>query len=152
MAPLPFPLPPAGAPGTNLMSIDQKNWRRYPSEPITKAMTDRVNVEGERHPDHQDPADWTGGETGDDIDQSKALVVNPDYTPRHQGDRLTAGNWSADSVAAADVGKDYGEWSGNATRTGTIEPDQPYPQTLAPTTVTPDAFLPSNFVPAETVT
>lgn len=135
----------------NLYSIDPKNWRRYPSVPITKAMTDRINAAGERHPDYSDPADWVGGTEGDDIDQSQANVVNPDYTPRHQGDKLTAGNWSAGSVAAADVGKDYGEWSGNATRTGVIEPDQPYPQKIAPTTVTPSAFLPSNYIPPTTV-
>lgn len=119
-----YSLDPA-KPGANLMSIEPKNWRRFP-QPVAD-MT-RANAEAEAKPRTVAPGsttDWTMGETGNDIDTATRT--------RPAGD--VAGPWDSQAAKAAalgvplaeDVGKDYGEFSGETGRTGTVEPFQPYP-------------------------
>lgn len=134
----------------NLMSIDPKNWRRYPSVPITKAMTD---------PAYIPPVAYTVGaaNVGADSDNNGetgtlSVAHNTDaqyadpgtYGPHSQLERAQAANLTPGTIIAPDIGKSYA--LDGSTR-GDIEPDQPYPTTVVPTTVTPPPFLPSNFVP-----
>lgn len=135
----------------DLMSIDpQKNWRRYPSVPITKAMTDRAYIPVIAHtvgaPDEGSASD-NNGETG-----TMSVAFNSDaayadtgaYSPKTQLERSQQANLTAGTIIAPDIGKSY---AADGTKRGTIEPDQPYPTTVVPTTVTPPAFLPSNYIP-----
>lgn len=134
----------------DLMSIDPLNWRRYPSVPITKAMTDRAYIPPivftPGNPDDGSNSD-NDGETG-----TMSVAYNSDapyadngfYGPRTQKAKSQLPNLTAGTIIAPDVGKSYAL---DGTKRGTIEPDQPYPTTVIPTTVTPPAFLPSNYIP-----
>jgi len=109
------------------------------SVPITNAMLQPANV-NYRVPSHAAMTDWAGGAVGNDIDvSSAAATVNsaapttvPDFVPRTQAGKLTLGNLTPGTVMATDVGKDYGVFAGQTGRTGTVEPWQPYPNSLTP--------------------
>ena len=121
----------------NLMSIDPKNWHRYPppvvvggSKPVyvppIVSTTGAANVGA---------AAGNAGETG-----TLSVSRNSDtpyadtgaYTPQTQTDKLAAGNLSPGTIQAVDITKSY-----HGTR-GTIEPFKAYPATIKPpTTVTP---------------
>lgn len=150
MAPQPFPLPPAGVAGTNLMSIDpQKNWRRYPSVPITEDMVT---------PAYVPPIEYTlatpslGADADNDGELgSLSVAYNSDapyadngfYAPKSQAVKAALPNLTPGTIIAPDVGVSYA-----ADNRGDIAPTQPYPSTVVPTTVTPAAFLPAGFIPA----
>lgn len=70
---------------------------------------------------------FVGGDFGNDVDIATASSTD-DYAPRHQYARSQQENVGM----ADDVGKDYGEFSGEMTRTGTVEPFMPYPTTPPP--------------------
>jgi hypothetical protein len=109
------------------------------SEPVTVDMLQPANV-NYRVPDHGAMTDWAGGATGNDIDTSNAAAtINsaapttvPDYVPRTQYGKLALGNLTPGTVMATDIGMDYGQFSGEFGRTGTIEPRSPYPNSLTP--------------------
>lgn len=110
-----FPLPPAGAPGTNLLEIAPKA-PKPPPDPITAAMVT---------PAYVPVISFTGGAEGNDVDVATTSTSAGAYTPRTQAQK--AGLLGV--AMAADVGIDYGEFAGGATRTGTVEPHEPYPVT-----------------------
>jgi len=121
-------------PGANLMSIEPKNWHRFP--PPVADMT-RANAEEEAQPRTIDPGsteDWNMGATGNDIDANFRSQPIAPMSP--SGPPPWLSQWDKAEVLgvgyAADVGKDYGEFSGESGRTGEIEPFQPYPTTEEP--------------------
>jgi hypothetical protein len=105
--------------------------------PITVAMLTPANV-NYRVPDHHTTTDWAVGTFGNDIDTSDTSVTLnsaaptsvPVYAPRTQFDKLSAGNLTPGTVMATDIGKDFGTYSGLFGRTGTIGPQDPYPNSL----------------------
>lgn len=128
----------------NLMSIDpQKNWRRYPSVPITQAMLAKSDAAAKA-------VTYTGGvanvgaNAGNGGETGTINQTGPAFGPQTQADRAAAANLTPGTIQAVDVTKDY-----HGTR-GATEPDQPYPTTVKPVTVTPPAFLPSNYIPPVT--
>lgn len=144
------PLPPAGATGTNLMSIDpQINWRRYPSVPITADMVTPAYVPPIEHTT-ADPslgADATNdGETG-----TLSVAYNSDapyadtgaYAPKSQLAKAGLPNLTPGTVIAPDVGKSYG-----AGERGDVEPFAAYPSAAGTPTSDdiPDAFKPAALV------
>jgi hypothetical protein len=147
MAQTAFPLPPAGAAGTNLYSIDpQKNWRRYPSVPITKAMTDPAYIPAIANTVAVASLGATSDNDGEVGTPSVAYNADAPYAdtgvfaPMSQKERAGQANLTPGTIIAPDVGISY-----HGTR-GAVAPTQPYPQTVAPTTVTPDAFLPAGYI------
>jgi hypothetical protein len=80
--------------------------------------------------------DWHGGTAGNDIDAadaSQAIAgqnggVNSDYEPRHQEEKAGMGNLTPGTTLLADLGMDYGEFTGLTGRDGAVEPFQPYPE------------------------
>jgi hypothetical protein len=128
------------------MSIEpQKNWRRYP--PPVADMT-RENAEEEAQPrtiGAGATADWNMGAAGNDIDDNFRSQPIAPLPP--SGPPPWLSQWDKAEVLgvgyAADIGTDYGQFTGLNGREGDIQPFQPYPVTVEATTVTPDAFLPS---------
>ena len=106
--------------------------------PLTAAMLATANAANEQKPRYSGAGvagDWAGGATGNDVNAASATVaivgdaadnyVLTDYTPRTQTDR---GNGMVPNLTVlADIGKDYGTYTGLAGRNGTIQPRQPYP-------------------------
>jgi len=79
-------------------------------------------------------ADWHGGDFGNDVDIAEATQaiansgsadVETDYDPQHQ--EAKSKDMVPQRTILADLGKDYGTYTGQAGRTGTIQPRQPYP-------------------------
>lgn len=107
--------------------------------PITAAMLAPANINCGL-PRYSGPGvagDWAGGAVGNDVNAATAnvAVVNAasasgvaDYAPRTQTDRSNL--MVPNLTMLADIGKDYGPYTGGAGRTGTIAPRQPYPSTL----------------------
>ena len=109
--------------------------QRYPL-PITPAMLQVANQNAglPRYYGPGEPGDWSGGAVGNDVNANTAnvAVVNAasatgvaDYAPRTQTDR---GNLMVPPLTIlGDIGKDYGNYTGQTNRTGTIGPRDPYP-------------------------
>jgi len=93
--------------------------------------------ENEAKPRYYTPgagADWQGGAPGNEADvatstvalaSSASAAVAGAYGPRTQTAK-GAGMVPALSIEG-DIGADYGAYTGEAGRTGTIQPRQPYP-------------------------
>ena len=106
--------------------------QKYPL-PITAAMLAKAN-ENEAKPRYNTPADWTGGVTGNEQDvatattpvvSSASAAAGTVYVPRNQLEKSALA--SPLRPILADIGKDYGTYTGAAGRDGTITPRQPYP-------------------------
>jgi hypothetical protein len=109
--------------------------QRYPL-PLTAAMLAKANT-NEAKPRYHGAGvagDWAGGAVGNEANAASATVaiVNAasatgvaDYTPKTQTGK---GNAMVPPLAIeGDIGIDYGTYTGDAGRTGTIEPRAPYP-------------------------
>ena len=109
---------------------------RYPL-PITPAMLLPANQHVMK-PRYDSPAnvaaDWHGGDFGQDVDiaeatqavaNSHSAVVSTDYDPQHQEGK--GKNMVPKLTPLADIGKDYGPYSGSYYRGGPITPQMPYP-------------------------
>lgn len=124
------------APAQNLMSIDpQKNWRRYPSVPVTTAMLAQADAAAKAvvytgGAANVGAAAGNGGETG------TINCTNGAAVPATQTAKATA----LGVTQAVDVTKSY-----HGTR-GSIKPQDPYPTTVVPVTVTPPRYLPASMV------
>jgi hypothetical protein len=104
--------------------------------PLTAAMLAKANV-NEAHPVYTGAGvatDWSGGVAGNEQDTATANVaiansatagVGTIYVPRYQAEKATM--MIPLRTILADIGKDYGTYSGAAGRDGTIQPRQPYP-------------------------
>lgn len=106
--------------------------------PITAAMLATANAANEALPRYWGPGvagDWAGGVVGNDVNAASANVAIvgdatdnytlSDYTPRTQTDR---GNGMVPNLTVlADIGIDYGIYTGLSGRNGTITPKTPYP-------------------------
>ena len=114
---------------------------RYPL-PLTAAMLAKANA-NEGKPRYDSPAnvaaDWHGGDVGQDVDIAEAMqaVANShsanteiDYDPQHQEGK--GKNMVPKLTPLADLGKDYGTYSGSYYRNGVIQPRQPYPDATSP--------------------
>jgi hypothetical protein len=145
MAPLPFTLVPVNP--NNLMSIDPKNWRRYPSVAITAAML---------APAYVPPILFTTGvaNLGADSDNNGevgtlSVAYNSDapyadtgaYGPLTQAARAAAANLTPGTIIAPDIGKSYAL---DGTTRGAIEPFDPYPSVNLDEV--PDAFKPASML------
>jgi len=110
--------------------------QRYPL-PLTAAMLAKSNAH-EGKPRYDSPAnvaaDWAGGGTGNEADvatpnvaiaSSASAALGTVYVPRHQTEKGTL--MVPLRTILADIGKDYGTYTGAAGRDGTIQPRQPYP-------------------------
>lgn len=120
------------APPRSLIEVTPKNWRRYPTKVITKAMTDRAHIP-------------TVGFTGGVANQGAASDNNGEVgtatmtTARGQAWNTQAEKATAlGTTIAPDVGKSY-----HGTR-GAIETHEPYPSTNQ--AEVPAAFRDSNYV------
>jgi len=87
-------------------------------------------------------ADWHGGDFGQDVDIAEAMQaianrhsanVEIDYDPQHQEGK--GKNMVPKRTPLADLGKDYGAYTGSFYRAGAIEPRQPYPDATSPPVV-----------------
>lgn len=110
---------------------------RYPL-PITPAMLLPANPNITK-PRYDTPADWSMGATGNDVDIATRTVpvVGPDsaatFTPypiRTQTAKAAA--MVPPLQVLADIGIDYGAYSGQTGRTGIITPKMPYPDVTSP--------------------
>jgi hypothetical protein len=109
--------------------------QKYPL-PLTAAMLAKANV-NEGRPVYTGAGaatDWTGGATGNEQDVATASVaigtradgsVGTIYVPRNQLEKSALA--APLRPILADLGKDYGAYTGAAGRTGTITPKAPYP-------------------------
>jgi len=110
---------------------------RYPL-PLTAAMLAKANAAHEGKPRYDSApnvaADWHGGDFGQDVDiaeatqsvaSSASAVVGTDYDPQHQEGK--GKNMSPVLTPLADLGRDYGAYSGSIYRGGSVEPRAPYP-------------------------
>ena len=104
--------------------------QKYPL-PITPAMLAVANPYA-GYPRYSFPADWQGGIDGNDVDvatsnvalaNSASITPTPAYGPRTQAEKAAL----IGAVPGEDIGIDYGEFTGEMGRTGTIEPGLPYP-------------------------
>jgi hypothetical protein len=102
---------------------------RYP-EPITPDMLVPAD-ENAGYPRYDDPADWVMGAEGNDVDTASASHPAPpatipidvqDYGPYTQADKAEA----IGVEMATDITKDYGDYTGETGRDGTVAPDEPY--------------------------
>ena len=109
--------------------------QRYPL-PLTATMLVKANAH-EAKPRYSGAGvagDWAGGATGNEANAASATVaiVNAasavpvaDYTPKTQTGK---GNGMVPSLSIlGDIGIDYGAYTGEAGRDGTIAPGAPYP-------------------------
>lgn len=143
MAPLPFTLVPVNP--RNLMSIDPKNWRRYPSVPVPVGGSKPVYV--------PNIVSTTGaaniGATSDNNGETGTISVTRnadapyadtgDYVPKTQAARAAAANLTPGTTIAPDIGKSY-----HGDR-GAIEHFKAYPVGAGKPT---DALIPDAFKPA----
>jgi hypothetical protein len=112
--------------------------------PITPAMLQPANpnCDKPRYSGGGVAGDWVGGQTGNDVNASTANVavarsgsanIEPDYAPRTQTHK---GNLMVPPLnVGADIGIDYGPYTGLAGRTGVITPKTPYPDATSPPAV-----------------
>ena len=115
---------------------------RYPL-PITVAMLTRAN-ENENKPRYDTPADWSMGVFGNEEDiatlstpvvgAESTQTVTP-YSIRTQAAKAATMVGGARPIVD-DLGKDYGNYSGAAGRTGPITPKTPYPDASSPPLLT----------------
>jgi IPT/TIG domain-containing protein len=120
--------------------------QRYPL-PITPAMLAPAN-QNIGKPRASTMADWGGGATGDDIDTASATVTlatasgaapYPDYLPRTQADKLTAGNLTPGTTMVEDITRPRG-WIAPH-QPIVAKPAAPVVTSISPTTA-PAAQLP----------
>jgi hypothetical protein len=114
---------------------------RYPL-PLTAAMLAKANAnEGKPRYDSAPnvAADWHGGDVGQDVDIAEAMQavanrhsanIETDYDPQHQEGK--GKNMVPKLTPLADLGKDYGTYSGSYYRSGPVEPRTPYPDITSP--------------------
>ena len=109
--------------------------QRYPL-PITVAMLTPANgfFARPRYTGAGVAQDWHGGDFGNDIDHAEATQaignscsarVETDYDPQHQ--EAKGKDMVPPLTPLADIGVDYGPYTGGAYRAGTIGPRDPYP-------------------------
>jgi hypothetical protein len=114
--------------------------------PLTAAMLAKANAAHEGKPRYDSApnvaADWHGGDFGQDVDIAEATqaIANShsaftatDYDPQHQEGK--GKNMVPKLTPLADIGKDYGTYSGSTYRNGAIQPRQPYPDSTSPPSV-----------------
>jgi len=109
--------------------------QRYPL-PITNAMLTPANgnIAKPRYWGAGVASDWHGGQFGEEYDQAEATQaiansgsaqITTDYDPQHQ--KAKAQDMVPPLTVLADLGRDYGTYSGAPQRAGTIGPRDPYP-------------------------
>jgi hypothetical protein len=110
--------------------------QRFPL-PVADMTLANANAAKPRYSGAGVAGDWSGGATGNDVNAAAANVslarsgsanTDPAYTPVNQTAKGQA--MVPSLVVLADIGTDYGPYTGLAGRTGAISPRAPYPSVL----------------------